>query len=471
MKLWNVLEALTGSKDEALNLEIHGGCIDSRKAATGNIFVALPGESTDGHNYIQNAFENGAAIALIQKEMPFPTLDLRPGRFSEKSDIPDTPFCIRVDDSLAALQTIARYWRQQLDLKVIGITGSVGKSTTKELVAGVLSQRYHVLKNIGNFNNEIGLPLTLLEINESHECAVLEMGFFVPGEITFLCEIAQPHIGVLTNIGHVHAERAGSIEEIAKGKSELVQALPQTPTGTAILNYDDPWVRQMVEKTHANVFFYGLDAKADLWADNIKGRGLDGISFTLHHQDETFNLRVPLIGRHSVHTALRAAAVGLACGMTWEEIINGLKQPHTQLRMITRRTSKGALIIDDTYNASPASTLAALNLLEEIKGRKIAVLGDMLELGSYEEEGHIKVGIRAADICDQLITVGELGKIIADAAKEAGMDSSKIISVDKTLDALPCLRDILSSGDVVLIKGSRGLKMEDLVANLEVING
>jgi UDP-N-acetylmuramoyl-tripeptide--D-alanyl-D-alanine ligase len=186
------------------------------------------------------------------------------------------PLCLRVDNTVTALQQIARYWRRKLEIRVIGITGSVGKSTTKEMIAEVLSTRYRTLKSPGNLNNEIGLPLTLLRLSSGHQRAVLEMGFYVPGEIAFLCDIALPQIGVVTNIGTVHAERAGSQEAIARGKSELVQALPPAPEGVAILNFDDPWVRKMEERTKARVFFYGLSPEANLWADNVVGLGLEG---------------------------------------------------------------------------------------------------------------------------------------------------------------------------------------------------
>ena len=228
------------------------------------------------------------------------------------------------------MQQIARFWRRKQNLRVIGITGSVGKSTTKELVTEVLKSRYHTLKNIGNLNNEIGLPLTILRMGEGHERAVLEMGFFVPGEIKFLCDIALPQVGVITNIGTVHAERAGSQETIARGKSELIQALPAAPEGIAVLNYDDPFVRPMATLTNARIFYYGLSPEADLWADEIVGMGLDGIRFRLHYKNEVLHLRVPLIGRHSVHTALRAAAVGLVEGCSWNQIIDGLQHGQYQ---------------------------------------------------------------------------------------------------------------------------------------------
>jgi UDP-N-acetylmuramoyl-tripeptide--D-alanyl-D-alanine ligase len=223
----------------------------------------------------------------------------------------------------------------------------------------------------------------------------------------------------------------------------------------------------MANNTPAGVFFYGLDPHADLWADNVEGLGLEGIRFRLHFRNETIHLRVPLIGRHSVHTALRAAAVGLVEGLTWQEIYNGLRSKHTQLRMMTVRAKSGALILDDTYNASPESTLAALNLLDELNGYKIAVLGDMLELGQYERMGHEMVGVRAAEVVDELITVGNRGQLIAEAAQDAGLESAAITRVEESLQAVQVLAGKLDAQTIVLVKGSRGMQMDRIVSALE----
>ena len=472
----DVLEALCGIRLPGLEWAITEAVIDSRQAIPGALFVALPGERLDGHGFVADAFARGAQFAFIQQEIgeQFPVLDLRNPWEATQLSIRlqgigrETPFCLRVEDSLAALQQVAHYWRRKLNLRVIGVTGSVGKSTTKELIAKVLERRYRTLKNPGNLNNEIGLPLTILKLTQGHQRAVLEMGFYVPGEIAFLCDIAQPHVGVVTNIGTVHAERAGSQEAIARGKAELVKALPPAPTGVAVLNYDDPWVRQMAEQTRAAVMFYGLDPQADLWADYVEGLGLEGVRLRLHFQQETIHLRVPLIGRHSVHTVLRAAAVGLVEGLTWQEIVNGLRSEHTQLRLVAVRSEKGALILDDTYNASPESTLAALNLLSELSGHKIAVLGDMLELGPYEEQGHELVGARAAEVVDELVTVGGRGRMIAEAAIQAGLLPQVVTALETSAQAIDYLRDHLGPADVVLIKGSHGMRMDRIVAALEV---
>ncbi|GIV65945.1 MAG: UDP-N-acetylmuramoyl-tripeptide--D-alanyl-D-alanine ligase [Bellilinea sp.] len=469
LTLADIFEALSGVRPQAASLVISEAAVDSRQLIPGSLFVALKGERSDGHEYVQAAFERGAHLALIQREVNVdcPVVDLRGLHLKDDLDVPATPFCVRVEDTLQSLQKLAAYWRRKHDLRVIGITGSVGKTTTKELIAEVLAQRYRVLKTQGNWNNEIGLPLTLLRLTAAHQAAVLEMGFYVPGEIAFLCEIAQPQVGVITSIGTVHAERAGSQEAIARGKSELVQALPPAPAGVAILNWDDPWVRWMADKTRAQLFTYGLDASADLRADQIEGLGLKGIRFRLHFRNDTIHLRVPIIGRHSVHTILRAVAVGLVAGVSWQEIIYALQHSQSQLRMVTVNLNNGAMILDDSYNAAPESTLAALNLLSEIKGRKIAVLGDMLELGMYEKEGHEKVGVRAAEVADTLIAVGRLARMIAESARKSGLPAEKIYIVDGVGEATDLLRGMLREGDVALVKGSHGLRMDRIVAALE----
>ncbi len=469
LTLADLLEALTGTRPpQAERRPITDAVIDSRRAIPGSLFIAIPGAHLDGHDFVADAFQRGASYALIEHQVAadLPVLDLRSAGWNAQGASLAPPYCLRVENTLQALQTTARFWRSRMQhVRVVGITGSVGKSTTKEVTAGVLSARYRTLKNDGNFNNEIGLPLTLLRLSEGHQRAVLEMGFYVPGEIAFLCEIARPHIGVVTNIGTVHAERAGSQQAIFEGKSELVQSLP--PEGVAILNQDDPWVRQMARHTQARVFTYGLTPEADLWADRIEGLGLEGVRFRLHYGHDTLYFRVPMIGRHSVHTALRAAAVGLAEGLGWQEIVQGLRGGHAQLRLVAVRSASGALLLDDTYNASPASTLAALNLLEELEGHKIAVLGDMLELGPYERQGHRMVGLRAAEVADELITVGPRAHLIASAARSAGMPRRRITEVEETSQVIALLRDRLTQEDVVLVKGSRSMHMETIVSALE----
>ena len=472
LTLAETLQAVSGAAWPALggaaSALLSSVVIDSRLAGPGSLFVALPGERSDGHTFVSHAFSRGAQAALVGRPVDAAGVLVdahQPG------DLPPLtagePVCILVDDPLRALQRLAAAWRTRFTLRVIGITGSVGKTTTKEIAAAVLSQRFVTHKNRGNLNNEIGLPLTVLELEAHHQRVVLEMGMYDVGEIAQLCRIAQPHVGVVTNVGPVHLERLGTVERIAQAKAELVEALPVN--GVAILNADDPLVAAMASRTQARVFWYGLNPDADLWADEIEGEGLEGIRFRFHHQSEFLHVRVPLLGRHSVHTALRAAAVGLVEGLSWEEIVRGLQQLDVQLRLIAARGLNGATLLDDTYNASPASTMAALNLLADLtvkNGRRIAVLGDMLELGSYEEEGHRKVGVRAADVADMLVTVGQRARLIAEEALAAGLAPDKVLALENAEAALAELRSILGPGDVVLVKGSRAVHMDEIATAL-----
>jgi UDP-N-acetylmuramoyl-tripeptide--D-alanyl-D-alanine ligase len=469
LTLVEIVEALIGRAVDVPDQVITEAVIDSRVAIPGSLFVALAGEKEDGHDFVVEAFERGAVLALIEKDPAgeFESVDLR-GRVADEllAGI-DFPCCLLVDDSLKALQIIAAHWRNRLSARVIGITGSVGKSTTKEVVAEVLSRRYKTVRNPGNLNNEIGLPLSLLQMSEGHERAVLELGFYVPGEIALLCDIAQPHVGVVTNVSQVHLERAGSMQAIVDGKAELVESLPAAPEGVAILNYDEPMVRDMSLRTDATIFYYGLTEEADLWADEIEGLGLEGVRFVLHYKGEDIHVRAPMLGRHSVHTALRAAAVGLTEGLTWQEIVGGLQNSPNQLRLVAVHGPGGAVLLDDTYNAAPSSVIAALNLLDELDGRQIAVLGDMLELGGFEERGHRMVGARAAEVVDKLITVGERARWIADEAKHAGLSEANVMQLADSKQAIEHLQGDVGQGDVVLIKGSRAIAMDTIVSALE----
>jgi UDP-N-acetylmuramoyl-tripeptide--D-alanyl-D-alanine ligase len=298
------------------------------------------------------------------------------------------------------------------------------------------------------------------------------MGFYQIGEIALLCDIAKPHVGVVNNIYAVHLERAGSIGNIVQGKGELVEALPAAPQGIAVLNMDEALVMSMASRTQARVMTYGLDPKADIWASDVMGLGLDGIRFQLHYPQarETIHIRFPMLGRHSVHTALRAAAVGLAEGLTWQEIVEGLQgiEARSQLRLYAVTGPGGSLILDDSYNASPESVIAALNLLEELDAkRRVAVLGDMLELGDTEEEGHRLVGKRVANAAQLLVTIGKRAEMIADEAIASGMRAEVIEMLPDRDTATAYLRQNLQEGDVVLVKGSHGMRLDRMVGMLE----
>ena len=474
LTLGHVIEALTGYQSGGGTQIITDVVIDPRLAIPGALFIALPGAETADRGSLATAFAKGASAALVQRDPHDPSLgcqvlDLREPVTHAQVAALEPPVCVRVEDTLKAMQALAAYWRSRLQLRVIGVTGSVGKTTTKELIAAVLSTRYRTLKSEGNYQHEVSLPLMLLKLTEAHERAVVEMGFDHPGEIKFQAELARPQVGVVNNVYAVHLERAGSLDAIARGKAELVEALPPQPEGVAVLNADDPLVLAMAQRTRARVVTYGLDPQADLWADNIESAGLDGVRFHLHYRHETLHVHVPLLGRHSVHTALRAAAVGLVEGLTWQEILDGLNAlGAAQLRLVAVTGPQGSVILDDTYSASPESVIAALNLLHELEGRRVAVLGDMLELGSYEEVGHRLVGRRARDVADLLVTVGQRARVIAAEAREAGLPDAAVVELDDVEDVVAFLRQTIRRGDVVLLKGSQGVKLDRIVPALEV---
>jgi UDP-N-acetylmuramoyl-tripeptide--D-alanyl-D-alanine ligase len=418
--------------------------VDSRKAGRGDLFVALRGERADGHDFVADAARRGATAAIVER----PVEHLLPQYV--------------VPDALAALQALARQRRAaRTKLKVIGITGSVGKTTTKELTAAVLATRYPLLKSEGNLNSEIGLPLVLLDLTQQHRRAVLEMGMWATGEIRLLCELARPETGVVTNVGPSHMERLGSIEAIANAKAELVEALP--PSGVAVLNADDEHVVAMAQRTPAHVITYGF-ARADVRAEEIDSRGLAGVHFTLVHGSERAPVYSRLPGRAMIHNALAAAAVAITDGLELDDIASALSTAQVPARLAAHKGRCGSLIIDDTYNASPASMRAALDLLGEVPGRKFAVLGDMRELGAAEEEGHRDVGAYAAGIADVILAVGELGRTIGEAAASAGHRNVRILE-DKAQIARAILPH-LQAGDVVLLKASRALALETVLEEL-----
>ena len=447
-------------------------CIDSRQAGPDCLFVALRGENTDGHLYVRDAFDAGAVVALVERPVAgAASIDTVRGTAPRTLTV---PVAVVVGDSLAALQRLAQARRlARPGLRVIGITGSIGKTTTKEAVAAALSQRYATLRSAGNYNSEIGLPLTLMNLQAQHERAVLEMGMYDLGEIALLCRIARPQVGVVTNVGPAHLERLGTIERIAQAKAELVEALPSD--GVAVLNGDDARVRAMGQRTDARVITFGLGSGNSVWADDISSCGLEGVRFQAHLAQEAFvgieprsrSLKLATLGRHTVHAGLAAVAVALLEGLTWEEVEQGLLAQGYGLRLVPKRGMRGATLLDDTYNASPASVGAALDVLAELPGRRVAALGDMRELGSYEARAHREVGRRCAQVVDVLVTVGRGGRLIAEAALEAGLALSAVHAVADNRAAVEVLSALLREGDGVLVKGSRSMAMGAIVSALE----
>ena len=434
---------------------IAGAAVDSRQVSRGSLFVALRGERVDGHDFVADAIRRGAVAALVERPIQ-----------TEGQDAA----IVQVADSLTALQELAAWWRNRSAVRVVGITGSTGKTIAKEIVADVLGRTRTVLRNEGNLNSESGLPMTLLQLEPSHELAVLEMSMYTEGEIARLADIARPEVGVVLAVHPTHLQRAGSIDAIARAKSELPQALPAN--GLAVLNADDARVAAMASMTVAAVRTYGLGAGADVRARDVTSLGLAGTEFTLVAPWGERRLRSGTPGRHLVPHALAAAAVAERFDVPLDEVEAALAAgSHADHRMAVAEAASGATLVDDSYNASPVSVAAALEFLAEtpVAGgqRRLAVLGDMLELGPDEERLHREIGARAAAALDALLAVGERGAWIADAARAAGLtDVTLVRDVDEAIDAFD--RALAAGpGDVVLVKGSRGVALDRLVAALE----
>jgi UDP-N-acetylmuramoyl-tripeptide--D-alanyl-D-alanine ligase len=348
-------------------------------------------------------------------------------------------------------------------VQVVAVTGSVGKTSTKDAVASLLSTRFRVLRSTGNRNTEIGLPLALLDLQPVHQRAVLEMGMYQRGDIALLCRIAAPEVGVVTNVGPTHLARLGSLQTIADAKAELVEALP--PGGVAVLNADDAVVAAFSARTAARVVTYGLAPGADCRGEAVVSRGLDGLAFTLVWEGRSAAVTTPLPGRHHVHTALAAAAAALVSGLSVEEVVAGLAGLPSGDRLRVHTARRGFVVLDDSYNASPVSMKAALDLLAETPGRHVAVLGDMMELGDQEGSGHREVGRHVAGRVDCLLAVGSRAQQIAEAARSAGV--ACVRHVEASTQALEVLRTALRPGDHVLVKGSRSMALDRLAAALD----
>lgn len=438
----------------------HAVAIDSRQVTPGDLFVALPGAHTDGAHFGGEALARGA-LAVLTSTAP----RLSPAQWSARLALlgPDAPGASLVaPDPLLALQRAARAWRERHDeVTVVGVTGSVGKTTTREAIAGVLTQLMPTLVSPRSYNNEIGLPVTLLGLERRHRAAVLEMGMYAPGEIALLAELARPAIGVMTMVAPVHLERLGSIEAIAAAKAELIQALPAA--GAAVLNGDDARVRAMSALTRARPVYFGLAEGNDWRATEIDDRGLAGFAFTVTQQDWSARITSGIVGRHFVHALLAAAAVAAILGCPREAIAAALARVSLSERQRFLEGPQNRLIIDDSWNASVPSMLAALDVLAAVPRRRVAVLGEMLELGPESEQAHRTVGRRAGEVLQALVTVGQAGLLIAEEARQAGLPREAVASVATAAEAPAVLEPLLRRGDGVLVKGSRGLRLEGAV--------
>ena len=444
---------------------IVGAGVDSRLLEPGNAFFALPGERTDGHHHLADAVAHGAAALIVSRSLSDAALDELAGNGDGATAV------IGVEDGLAALHAAAADWRARFTPLVVGVTGSLAKTSTKEQIAEVLSERYVVLRNNANENNEIGLPLTLLRLAPEHEVAVLEMGMYVPGDIGQLARLARPSIGVVTAVRGTHLSRAGSIEAIERGKRELVEELPAG--GTAVLNADDQRVMAMAEYLPPAVtaITYGFSPSADVTGTELTSRAEAGMSFILRDGAGQVTVTSPALGRHGVHNALAAAAVGLAAGLDLQQIAAGLRRPVSAPHRSVLLDLGAWRILDDTYNAAPDSMVAALDLLATLSGRRVAVLGEMLELGQASQQAHLDVGTHAAGCVDLLVCVGQAAAGYAEGAARGGLPEPAIARVDDLAAALDHLLDNLRDGDVILLKGSRGAALDVLVAELEAAAG
>ena len=436
------------------NRAVRGAAVDSRLVRQGELFVALAGERTDGHRFLRSAAQAGATALVVRVEPPAAELEAL-------GDIT----VLLVPDGLRALHAIAAGWRMRFAPLVIGVTGSIAKTSTKEAIAAVLSTRRVTLKSEGNLNNEVGLPLTVLRLGPEHEAAVLEMGMYVGGEIADLARLARPAVGVVTSVQGVHLSRIGTLDAVEAAKGELIEALPAD--GTAVLNADDLRVARMAGRTAARVVTYGLSPTADVTAESIRSAGLDGMRFILRTAVAGRRTRqpisIPVLGRLSVHNALAAAAAGLAAGLDADAVAEGLARGWSAPHRVAPVRAGDVTIVDDTYNASPGSVVAALDLLAGLPGRRVAVLGEMLELGEAAVSGHREVGVASAATVDLLVVVGDGAKGIADGARSAGLDRSRIVTVPDPPAALDALRARLAPGDAVLVKASRGVALDELV--------
>jgi UDP-N-acetylmuramoyl-tripeptide--D-alanyl-D-alanine ligase len=447
------LAVITGGQLlERSSSAVRGAAVDSRLVRAGNVFVALAGERVDGHQFVGEAVAAGAAAVIVDR---VPDVRLPSGAAS----------VLLVEDALVALHRLAAAWRARFDALVVGITGSIAKTSTKEAVAAVLGRRFRTLRSPGNMNNEIGLPLTILDLGTEHDAAVLEMGMYTGGEIAGLAAIARPAIGVVTAVQGVHLSRAGSLDAIEDAKAELVEALPAG--GWAILSADDDRVRRMAGRTAARVSTYGFAADADVRATDVRSEGFAGMAFWLHAGDDAMPLRIPTLGSLAVHNALAAVAVGRAAGMPMTAIVDGLAAGWTAPHRAALSIVGGVAIVDDAYNASPGSMRAALELLAGLPGRRLAVLGEMRELGDASEAGHLEVGAAAALVCDLLVVVGEGAERIARGARAAGLAPGRIHRTADIDEARHLLAGELRDGDVVLVKASRLAGLDRLVELLE----
>ena len=462
LKVSEILKAVggrlvSGDEDDAAT----GVSTDSRLLQAGDLFVALTGERHDGHQYLADVFAKGAAAAIVL----------------EGADEPNPAFknLIEVSDTLKALGDLARFWRGRFSIPVVAITGSNGKTTAKDMTASMLAAKYRVLKTEGNFNNLIGLPLTLFRLGPEHEMAVVEMGMNRLGEIARLAEIARPDVGIVTTVARAHLEGLGGLANVARAKGELIARLPEG--GVAVLNADSagggrftPGFAKTARSRGARVTTFGLSEKADYRGFRVKPDGLKGVRFASRLGGKTVSFAIGVPGRHNVSNALAALAVGDRFGVPVSKMKQALARFHAgSKRMEVVRLAKGIDVVNDCYNANPDSTEASLYFLKDLgrSRRRVAILGEMIELGRWTASCHREVGGAAAKSGVKLLfAVGLHAEDTVRGARQAGISKSTSFSFREVEESLPIIKSLLRPKDVVLVKGSRGMRMERITENL-----
>ena len=429
--------------------------IDSRETKKGELFIAVQGRRFDGHDFLMSAFSRGAKGAVVSR---------LPEGFSRYSGA-DKFVLIEVKDTVAALQDIAAHYRRKFKVKLVAVTGSNGKTTTKDLLAHILRRKFPVLKSTGNFNNQIGLPLSLCRIEEKHQVAVLELGMSALGEIKLLSELSHPQLGIVTNVSPAHLQFLGNLENVAKAKAELIEFLGKEDT--AILNNDDPYVSRMKNKVKGEVITFGIKEKSDFQAQDINCENFSHSTFKINGRIKIF---LSLLGRHNIYNALAACAAARRLGLSWDDIGCALADfPALPMRMEFKH-SGGFNIINDAYNANLQSMRAAIEALVNLRtgGKKILVLGDMLELGDFSVEAHRQLGEEAGQAgIDYLLTVGDFSRLTAQEAGRSGMASNRIFHSGSPEEVLLILKNIARHEDIVLIKGSRAMRLERIMEGID----
>lgn len=444
----DIIKACSGEYigDESLKqTEVSIIVTDSRKVVEGSCFAAIKGERSDGHTYIEQCFHSGAVCAICE-------------------NVPENPSkpCIAVNSTLTALKQIAEYYRSLFDIPVVGITGSVGKTSTKEMVAAVLSQKFNVHKTQGNFNNELGVPITLFGVNESHTAAVVEMGISDFGEMTRLAKMVRPTHCIITNIGNCHLENLGDRDGVLRAKTEIFDYLSED--GKIFLNGDDDKLITQKDRDGITPVYFGINNSNEYYAENIENNGADGISCTLVHGERKIPVHIDALGTYMVSNALAAFAVGESLGMTDEEIANGVSSYKTVGSRDNLIKTGRINIIDDCYNANPNSVMGAVDTLMNFKGRRVCVLGDMKELGDNELELHKAVGEYAREKgTDLVIAVGPLAEKIKEGFGEGALWYESVDELIKNIESIVC------DGDNILVKASRAMKLEQVVEVLKNI--